>query len=134
MAEKPLTYVKMQQPAGKEPIGSIEAAAEVLEIIASIAANEINGVAAMRGNFASGVAERLGKKVHGKGVKTELHEDSLAIDVFLVVNYGVSIPDTARKVQQQVRQALFNMTSLQTQEVNVHITGIQFEQLQPQAE
>ena len=128
MAEKGLAYVRMQPPAGKEEIGSIEAAAEVLEIIAGIAANEIEGVASMRGNFASGVAERLGKKVHSKGVKTELHEDTLAVDIHLVVNYGVSIPETARKVQQQVRQALHNMTALEAQEVNVHITGIQFEQ------
>ncbi|WP_088006372.1 Asp23/Gls24 family envelope stress response protein [Indiicoccus explosivorum] len=127
MAEKGLAYVRMQPPAGKEEIGSIEAAAEVLEIIAGIAANEIEGVASMRGNFASGVAERLGKKVHSKGVKTELHEDSLAVDIHLVVNYGVSIPETARKVQKQVRQALYNMTALEAQEVNVHITGIQFE-------
>ena len=81
----------------------------------------------MRGNFASGVVERLGKKVHGKGVKSELSETGLMIDVYCVVNYGVSIPKTAQKVQEHVRQTLENMTSLQTQEVNVHITGVQFE-------
>ncbi|MGH2318117.1 Asp23/Gls24 family envelope stress response protein [Planococcus sp. 4-30] len=129
MAEKIAPYVRMKSH-GAQDLGNIEVAPEVLEIIASIAATDIEGVASMRGNFASGVVERLGKKVHGKGIKTDLSEEGLAIDVYCVINYGVSIPKTALKIQEQVRQTLENMTSLQTQEVNVHITGVNFE---PQA-
>ena len=129
MAEKTAPYLRMKSH-GSQDLGNIEVAPEVLEIIASIAATDIEGVASMRGNFASGVVERLGKKVHGKGIKTDLSEEGLAIDVYCVINYGVSIPKTALKIQEQVRQTLENMTSLQTQEVNVHITGVNFE---PQA-
>ena len=129
MAEKTAPYVRMKSHGAKD-LGNIEVAPEVLEIIASIAATDIEGVASMRGNFASGVVERLGKKVHNKGIKTDLSEEGLAIDVYCVINYGVSIPKTALKIQEQVRQTLENMTSLQTQEVNVHITGVNFE---PQA-
>ncbi|MBT2582281.1 Asp23/Gls24 family envelope stress response protein [Planococcus sp. ISL-109] len=131
MAEKIIPYVKMKSP-GAQDLGNIEVAPEVLEIIASIAATDIEGVASMRGNFASGVVERLGKKVHGKGIKTELSLEGLAIDVYCVINYGVSIPKTAQKIQEQVRQTLETMTSLQTQEVNVHITGVHFDT--PQAD
>lgn len=131
MAEKTVPYVQMKS-SGAHDLGNIEVAPEVLEIIASIAASDIEGVASMRGNFASGVVERLGKKVHGKGVKTDLSEEGLMIDIFCVVKYGVSIPKTALKIQEQVRQTLENMTSLQTQEVNVHITGVQFETQQPE--
>lgn len=131
MAEKTAPYLQMKS-SGPQDLGNIEVAPEVLEIIASIAASDIEGVASMRGNFASGVVERLGKKVHGKGVKTDLSEEGLMIDIFCVVNYGVSIPKTALKIQEQVRQTLENMTSLQTQEVNVHITGVQFETQQPE--
>ena len=126
MAEKTAPYVRMKSH-GAQDLGNIEVAPEVLEIIASIAATDIEGVASMRGNFASGVVERLGKKVHGKGIKTDLSDEGLAIDVYCVINYGVSIPKTALKIQEQVRQTLENMTSLQTQEVNVHITGVNFE-------
>ncbi|HSI66911.1 MAG TPA: Asp23/Gls24 family envelope stress response protein [Planococcus sp. (in: firmicutes)] len=126
MAEKVLPYVRMKSK-GTQDLGNIEVAPEVLEIIASIAASDIEGVASMRGNFASGVVERLGKKVHGKGIKTDLSEEGLMIDVYCVVKYGVSIPQTALKIQEQIRQTLENMTSLQTQEVNVHITGVQFD-------
>ena len=65
--------------------------------------------------------------MHGKGIKTELTEEGLYVDVYCVVNYGVSVPKVAKEVQIQIRQAIFNMTSIETKEVNVHITGVQFE-------
>ena len=57
---------------GSNGHGKVEIAPEVIEVIAGIAASEVEGVAQMRGNFATGVVERLGKKNHGKGVKVEL--------------------------------------------------------------
>ena len=53
-------------------LGKVEIAPEVIEVIAGIAASEVEGVAHMRGNFATGVVEKLGKKNHGKGVKVDL--------------------------------------------------------------
>ncbi|WP_018660628.1 Asp23/Gls24 family envelope stress response protein [Heyndrickxia acidiproducens] len=110
-----------------EDLGKVEIAPEVIEVIAGIAASEVDGVAQMRGNFASGVAERLGKKNHGKGVKVELTEENITVDVYCTMNFGVSIPTVAQKVQDNIRQALFNMTALEATEVNIHIVGIQFE-------
>ncbi|MBX0358673.1 Asp23/Gls24 family envelope stress response protein [Halobacillus sp. Nhm2S1] len=108
-------------------LGNIEIAPEVIEVIAGIAVSEVAGVASMRGNFASGVAERLGKKNHGKGVKVELTENGILIDAYVVMDYGISIPDTAQKIQDNTRQALKNMTALDINEINVHIVGVQME-------
>ncbi|MBN8236586.1 Asp23/Gls24 family envelope stress response protein [Halobacillus kuroshimensis] len=108
-------------------LGNIEIAPEVIEVIAGIAVSEVAGVASMRGNFASGVAERLGKKNHGKGVKVELTESGILIDAYVVMDYGISIPDTAQKIQDNTRQALKNMTALEISEINVHIVGIQMD-------
>ncbi len=108
-------------------LGNIEIAPEVIEVIAGIAVSEVAGVASMRGNFASGVVERLGKKNHGKGVKVELTENGILIDAYVVMDYGISIPDTAQKIQDNTRQALKNMTALEINEINVHIVGIQME-------
>ncbi|WP_226582917.1 Asp23/Gls24 family envelope stress response protein [Halobacillus litoralis] len=108
-------------------LGNIEIAPEVIEVIAGIAVSEVAGVASMRGNFASGVAERLGKKNHGKGVKVELTETGILIDAYVVMDYGISIPDTAQKIQDNTRQALKNMTALEINEINVHIVGVQME-------
>lgn len=109
-------------------LGSIEIAPEVIEVIAGIAVSEVTGVASMRGNFASGVVERLGKKNHGKGVKVELTDEGILIDAFVVMDYGISIPDTAQQIQDNTRQALKNMTALEIKEINVHVVGVQMEQ------
>jgi len=108
-------------------LGKVEIAPEVIEVIAGIAASEVEGVAQMRGNFAAGVVERLGKKNHGKGVKVDIREDGVAIDIYCLIQFGVSIPNVAKKVQENVRQALFNMTGLETSEINVHVVGVQFD-------
>ncbi|UOQ42562.1 Asp23/Gls24 family envelope stress response protein [Halobacillus salinarum] len=108
-------------------LGNVEIAPEVIEVIAGIAVSEVAGVASMRGNFASGVVERLGKKNHGKGVKVELTEQGILIDAYVVMDYGISIPDTAKKIQDNTRQALKNMTALEIKEINVHIVGVQME-------
>lgn len=108
-------------------LGKVEIAPEVIEVIAGIAASEIEGVASMRGNFAAGVAERLGKKNHGKGVKVELSDEGIVIDVYCVMVFGISIPTVAQKIQNNIRQTLLNMTALEISEVNIHVVGVQFE-------
>ncbi|NQD66076.1 Asp23/Gls24 family envelope stress response protein [Bacillus haikouensis] len=117
----------LQMSHGKDGLGKIEIAPEVIEVIAGIAASEVEGVSQMRGSFATGVVERLGKKNHGKGVKVELAEEGIIIDVYCIMKFGVSIPTVAQKIQDNIRQALLNMTALEADEVNVHIVGVQFE-------
>ncbi|WP_110111275.1 Asp23/Gls24 family envelope stress response protein [Bacillus sp. CGMCC 1.16541] len=108
-------------------LGRVEIAPEVIEVIAGIAASEVEGVTAMRGNFATGVVEKLGKKNHGKGVKVELSESGIKVDVYCMMKFGVSIPVIAQKVQDNIRQALKNMTAIELEEVNIHIVGVQFD-------
>lgn len=115
-------------------LGKVEIAPEVIEVIASIAASEVEGVTQMRGSFAAGVVEKLGKKNHGKGVKVELAEEGIKVDVYCVMKFGVSIPAVAQKIQDNIRQALLNMTALDATEVNIHVVGIQFENQKAEAE
>ncbi|AIE60680.1 Asp23/Gls24 family envelope stress response protein [Bacillus methanolicus] len=115
-------------------LGKVEIAPEVIEVIAGIAASEVEGVSQMRGNFATGVVERLGKKNHGKGVKVELTEEGIKVDVYCIMKFGVSIPAVAQKIQDNIRQALLNMTALEAQEVNIHVVGIQFENQKPESD
>lgn len=117
----------LEMNQGNDGSGKVEIAPEVIEVIASIAASEVEGVGGMRGNFAAGVVERLGKKNHGKGVKVEISETGIKVDVYCMMKFGVSIPTVAQKIQDNIRQTLLNMTALAPEEVNVHIVGIQFE-------
>jgi uncharacterized alkaline shock family protein YloU len=124
----------LEMSQGQTGLGKVEIAPEVIEVIAGIAASEVEGVSQMRGNFASGVVERLGKKNHGKGVKVELTEEGIKVDVYCMMKFGVSIPAVAQKVQDNIRQALLNMTALEAEEVNIHIVGIQFENQKQEVE
>ncbi|RDW21964.1 Asp23/Gls24 family envelope stress response protein [Oceanobacillus chungangensis] len=110
-----------------DALGKVEIAPEVIEVIAGIAATEVKGLFAMRGNFASGVAERLGKKPHNKGVKVELTETGVSIELYVILHFGVSIPLVAQEIQSNIRQTLINMTALEIEEINIHVVGIQMD-------
>ena len=117
----------LEMNQGENSLGKVEIAPEVIEVIAGIAASEVEGVSQMRGGFAAGVVERLGKKNHGKGVRVELTDEGIKVDVYCMMKFGISIPVVAQKIQDNIQQALLNMTALEAAEVNIHVVGIQFE-------
>nr|PZN03128.1 MAG: Asp23/Gls24 family envelope stress response protein [Bacillota bacterium] len=106
--------------------GSVKITDEVVSIIAGLAATEVEGVADMSGGFAGGIAEMLGRKNLSKGVKVQVGEKDVLVDIYLIVNYGVRIPEVAWKVQENVKKAIENMTGLTVTEVNIHVQGVNF--------
>nr|WP_207952128.1 Asp23/Gls24 family envelope stress response protein [Paenibacillus turpanensis] len=107
-------------------MGNIQIAPEVIEVIAGLAAIEVDGVAGMSGGFASGVAELLGRKNLAKGVKVEVGQREAAVDVSIVIEYGTRIPEVASAIQNNVKHAIESMTGLLVVEVNVHIHDVHF--------
>ena len=108
--------------------GNVKISTEVVATIAGIAANEINGVSGMCGNIAGGIAELLGnKKNPSKGVKVEITEESAVIDLYVVVEYGIRIPDLAWELQENVKASVESMTGLSVDKVNIHVDGVSFE-------
>ena len=75
-----------------EGIGSVRIADEVVSIIAGMAATEVDGIAGMSGGLVGGIAEILGKKNLAKGVKVEVGETEAAVDLYIIVKFGVRIP------------------------------------------
>lgn len=118
----------------KEGFGSIRIADEVVGVIAGLAATEIGGVAGMSGGLAGGIAEILGRKNLSKGVKVEVGEKEAAVDLFIIVDYGVRIPEIAMKIQDNVKRAIESMTGLDVVEINVHIQGVAFHKEEPKEE
>jgi uncharacterized alkaline shock family protein YloU len=109
-------------------VGSIRIADEVVGIIAGMAATEVAGVAGMSAGLVGGIAEMLGKKNLAKGVKVEVGEREAAVDLYIIVEYGVRIPDIALRVQENVKRGIESMTGLDVVEVNVHVQGVGFGQ------
>lgn len=109
-----------------EEYGKITFADEVVAIIAGLAATEVDGVAAMSGGFAGGFTEMLGMKNLSKGVKVEIGEKEVAIDLYIIVEYGVRVPEMAWEIQENVKKTVETMTGLSVVEVNIHVQGINF--------
>ena len=86
---------------------------------------EISGVAGMAGGFAGGISEVFsGKKNLSKGIKVDVGEKEVKIDVNIIVEYGARIPDVAFEIQNRVKKAVETMTGLNVTSVNVHVQGV----------
>lgn len=107
-------------------LGSVRVADEVVSVIAGLAASDVDGVAGMSGGIVGGIAEMLGRKNFSKGVKVEVGEKEAALDLYVIVKYGVRIPDVALAVQENVKKSIETMTGLNVVEVNIHVQGVAF--------
>jgi uncharacterized alkaline shock family protein YloU len=107
--------------------GKIQIADEVIQVIAGLAASEVEGVAGMSGSFAGGLTESLlGRKNLAKGVKVTFGEEdkTCVIDLSVVLDFGVNIPEVSIRVQEHVKQTVESMTGLEVVRVNVHVSAI----------
>ena len=103
----------------------IKIADDVVSVIAGKAVSEISGVAGMAGGFAGGISEVFsGKKNLSKGIKVDVGEKEVKIDVNIIVEYGARIPDIAFEIQNRVKKAVETMTGLTVTSVNVHVKGV----------
>ena len=106
----------------------IEISNDVIAVIAGVAVSEVQGVSSMSGGFAGGITEVLsGKKNLAKGIKVEVGDKNAKIDVNIIVEYGVRIPDVAFEIQNRVKKAVETMTGLKVIEVNVNVQGVSTE-------
>ncbi len=110
---------------------NIKISDDVIAVIAGVAVSEVSGVAEMSGGFAGGISEVLsGKKNLSKGIKVESGEKETKIDVNIIVEYGVRIPDVAFEIQNKVKASVESMTGLKVVEVNVHVQGVNAQNLE----
>ena len=101
---------------------------DVIGIIAGIAAAEVEGVSGMTLGLVDGINQILGSnKKYSKGVKIELEGNEVIIDLYVIVKYGVKIPDVAFSIQNSVKNSVEAMTGLNVKAVNINVQGITFE-------
>ena len=104
-----------------DELGNIHISEEVLAVIAAAAAMEVEGVGSL-------IAELLGgKKNLSKGIHIAVEEESIRVDVSLLIKYGYTIIDVAKEVQNAVYSAIENTSGLTVECVNVHVLGVAFD-------
>ena len=112
------------QIEGNNSFGDVVIADEVLAIIAGIAATEVEGVHSMDGGWSGQFISKLGIKDLARGVKVQVREGEVKVDLSLNMEYGYAIPKVSDLVQDKVSASINNMTGLNVSEVNIRISGV----------
>ena len=105
--------------------GQIRINNNVIAIIAHETAKKVPGVVELQGSLADDIAGMIGKKAKDRGIRIEHeNEDLLTIDLTVVLEFGVKIPDICVQLQAAVKESVEDMTGQQVYAVNVVVQGI----------
>lgn len=109
---------------GEKKIGEVQISDDALAAIAGIAATEVDGVASMAGNITNELVSKFGVKTLSKGVKIDVTDEGVYVDVSINIMYEKNIPEVSTKVQERVQSIIENMTGLKVIAVRVKIAGV----------
>jgi uncharacterized alkaline shock family protein YloU len=112
-----------------EKLGAVQIADDVVAMIASLAATEVEGVSALVGNITNELMSKVGMKKLTKGVKVEVLEGVVSLELAITIQYGHNIPQTCQNVQTKVKTAIENMTGLTVSDVNIRIAGVNMQEV-----
>ena len=111
-----------------EENGSIHIAEEVIAAIAVGAVREVEGVSGMMTNLGGSVTDLMNNKKNAqkgaRGVKIDMTDTALVLDLYLTVQYGHAIPEVAENAQKAVSSAIEAMTGCVVSAVNIHVGGV----------
>ena len=99
-------------------LGQVKISNEVIVTIAGLAALEVENVETI-----TTITDKLLKN---NGLKIQIDEEHIILDIYVNIEFGESIPDTAFKIQENVKNTVETMTGLEVSTVNVHVQGITF--------
>ncbi|MDO4939559.1 MAG: Asp23/Gls24 family envelope stress response protein [Lachnospiraceae bacterium] len=104
--------------------GDVQISDDALAAIAGIAATEVEGVASMAGNITNELVSKFGVKSLSKGVKINVEDGKVFVDVSINIMYEKNIPEVSMKVQERVKTIIESMTGLEVPEVRIKIAGV----------
>lgn len=137
MSEKNKEVVELSTNSDEsvEIASNLTISEDVIGIIAGLAAAEVEGVSGMTLGIVDGINQFLGgNKKYSKGVKIEMEGNEVVINLFVIVRYGVKIPDVAFSIQNSVKGSVEGMTGLTVKAVNINVQGVTFENDKEQLE
>ena len=107
------------------PMGKIEVAPRAIATIAARAVGESYGVVGMAPHtLREGVAQVLHQRDAHRGVEVRIGNDAIAIDLYVILEYGTRIAEVARNVQEHVRYAVEQALGMPVAQVNVRVQGL----------
>ena len=105
--------------------GKISIREEVIATISGVAAMECYGLVGMAPrSIQDELTDLLRRENFERGVDIQFNEDSVTIQLYIVVEYGVKISEVARNVQERVKYAVETMLGLNVDAVNVKVQSV----------
>jgi uncharacterized alkaline shock family protein YloU len=112
-------------PLGEHPLGKIEVLPRAIHSIAVRAISECYGVVGIASPYLrKGRAVLLSAERAQEGVQVRLIDEQIILDVFVVIEYGLSVIEIAHNVMSTVRFSVSKMLSMPVAQVNVHVQGL----------
>ena len=109
----------------KNDIGTVYITEDVMLKVAGYAALECYGIVAMSSKRATdGLVEWLGRENLAKGVQIRNVDDALDVDLFIIVEYGISIAEVCKTIVDTVRYKLESMAGVKVRKVSISVEGI----------
>ena len=108
--------------------GKITFAPDVIATIANLATADIDGVDGMASGVVEGITGMLSSKKNlTKGVRVDLSEEEVGIDLSVIVKYGYKLHEVCYNIQKSIKNSIETMTGLRVTQVNVAVQSISFE-------
>ncbi len=109
----------------KNEVGTIYISEDVMLKVVGYAALECYGIVAMSSKRAKdGIVEWLGRENLSKGVQIKSVDDMVDVDLFIVVEYGISVTAVCTSIKEVVKYKLESMTGIKVRNVNITVEGI----------
>jgi Uncharacterized protein conserved in bacteria len=111
----------------EDKLGTLKISDDVIAVCTTNAVLKTKGVAGLSGGFSDNFPKNiLGKEPLYKGIKVSQNDDGISIDVFIIVEYGVKIPEVAWNIQENVKKEVEHITESTVKAVNIHVQGVHF--------
>ena len=105
-------------------LGEVQISNDVLAVISAMAAMEVDGVVAMAGNITAEPVSKLGMKKLSKGVRVDVVDNTVMVDLSIILRINENIVTISKKVQDKVKTTVENMTGMEVANVNVNIASV----------
>lgn len=107
-------------------LGKVHVSNEVIAVLAGSAALDCYGLVGMasRKQLKDGIAELLGRENLSRGVEVRMEQESVHIDLHIIVSYGTKISEVAHNVQSKVKYVLNEVVGLRVDYVNIFVQGV----------
>ena len=115
----------VSESSSDEGLGAVRIHNNVISVIAHEAAARVPGVIELSGTLVDDLADMIGKKSRDRGIRVAVEsENTIVVELTVVLEFGVNIPEVCWQLQNEVRQSVEDLTGKKVQAVNVSVQSI----------